>query len=375
MAKRILLAGGASGGHAFPLVAIARALKEQARQKNIEVELMFIGDVSLLESAGQAEGIVFKRIYGGKLRRYISPLVLLDAAKILLGFIQTLWHLFWFMPDVVFTKGGYDSVMPGLIARLYRISLLIHESDAVPGLGNRILGKFAAVIFLSFQSAASFFKNGKTVVVGNPIRSELLGGDSMAGLSAFQLASGRKTVLVMGGSQGARQINELILEALPLLAKELQIVHQCGPKQYAFVEAERKRLIEEGKENYGQAIQQSYRVFPFLDTKQLAMAYAVCDVVISRAGAGSLFEIAALGKPAIIIPIEGSANGHQAANASEFAKAGAVVMAGSNLTTHLLLNQIRELLDPAHALEISQSIKAFAAPHAADDIATVILGG
>ena len=161
--KRILLVGGGSGGHVYPVVAVADALKEKG-----DVELLLLGDDKFMGQAvkeslsAQAGGIEFRPVLSGKFRRYFSPMNLLDVFKFPVGLFQSLWHIFWFMPDVVFAKGGYVSILPALVAKLYLIPLYIHESDSVPGLANRILGRMANKIFISFQISAAYFNAAKT---------------------------------------------------------------------------------------------------------------------------------------------------------------------------------------------------------------------
>lgn len=372
-AKRILLVGGASGGHAYPLVTIARALKEQAQQQGISLELLILGESEFIARAAQEYGIPFKYITAGRLRRYLSPLMILDAIKLPISFLQSLWHIFWFMPDAIFAKGSYDALAPSLVGKLYWIPLFIHESDSIPGLTNRILSRFAKTIFLAFPSAAQHFKNLPAVLAGNPTRMELLGRDRQAGLAAFQFQPDLKTILVLGGSQGAKQINDLILESLAILTKEYQIIHQTGAGQYDLVRKAVDQEEKEGKDGYGTLIAQRYRSYPFLNADQYASALAACDIIISRAGAGTLFEIAAAGKPAIVIPLIKGSRGEQRTNAAEFAKTGIVVMEGVNLTSHLLLNQIQNLLEPERYAQVSQNLKQLATPGAAQAIANAIL--
>src|SRR3989344_7354214 len=162
MSYRILLLGGGSGGHVFPLIAVAEALKEKSQQEGIPLELMVLGEGGFMEKATAGAGLKFKPILAGKLRRYLSPLTILDIFKIPVGFFQALWHIFWFMPDVVFAKGGYASLPGAFVAKLYFIPLFAHESDSVPGLANRILGKLAKTFFISFESSKKYFKPGKT---------------------------------------------------------------------------------------------------------------------------------------------------------------------------------------------------------------------
>lgn len=373
MAYRILLTGGGSGGHVFPLIAVANALKEKAQQNGQELELLILGEGQFMEKAAVENGIPFKRILAGKLRRYFSPLAVLDILKTPIGFFQSLWHVFWFMPDIVFAKGGYASVLPAIIGRLFFIPLFIHESDSIPGLANRILGKLAKTVFISFQSAEKYFKAGKTVLAGNPFRKELIGQNKENALNFFKLKSDKKTILVLGGSQGAQRINDIILQSLVMLAKNFQLIHQCGETQYNSVKNEAEKLIKEGEGEYAEDLKANYRYFPFLEAEQLSMAYAAADILISRAGAGSIFEIAAFGKPVVLIPITGSSADHQLVNAREFSKFGAVVLEEQNLTSHILINQIESLLNEENYAKISANIKNFAKPDAADKIASTLV--
>ncbi|KKS27289.1 MAG: hypothetical protein UU84_C0007G0002 [Candidatus Yanofskybacteria bacterium GW2011_GWC2_41_9] len=373
MAYRILLTGGGSGGHVFPLIAVANALKEKAQQNGQELELLILGDGRFIEKAAIDSSIPFKRILTGKLRRYFSLLTIIDIFKIPIGFFQSLWHMFWFMPDVIFAKGGYASLAPSIIGRSYFIPLFIHESDSIPGLANRILGKLAKTVFISFQSAEKYFKAGKTVLIGNPLRKELIGQNKEKAIEAFQLNPGNKTILVLGGSQGAQKINDIILQSLVLVVKKFQLIHQCGETQYNYIKNEADKLIKEGEGKYADDIKTNYRLFPFLEIEQLGLAYAAADILISRSGGGSIFEISAAGKPVILIPITDSSADHQLANAREFSRFGAVVLEEQNLTPHILINQIESLLNEGNYAKISANIKTFAKIDAADKIADTLI--
>ncbi len=364
MARRILLVGGGTGGHIYPLIAVARALSDRA-------EVKLLGDAAIAAPARDA-GLVYSTVFAGKLRRYITPLILWDLMKLPLGFLQSLWFLFWYMPDIVFAKGGYVSFMPVLVARLYAIPVYLHESDSVPGLTNRILAKLSRAVFTSFTATSAIF-GAKAVLVGNPVRNELFAASRDEALKTFQFSPDRKVIVIQGGSQGAKQINDIVLDALVPLTSSYQVIHQCGPSQYTAMKAEIDRDAKEGGAKYGANITQNYRLYPFLDAKTQALAYAAADLVISRAGAGSIFEIAQLGKPAILIPLPNSAGDHQLKNAQELAKFGAVVIEGTNMTAHILMNQIEELLKPDVSARVSQSIKQFAKPTAATAIADVLL--
>lgn len=369
MSYRVLFLGGGSGGHVFPLIAVANALKEKSQQAGIPLELMVLGEGAFMEKAATEARLKFQPVLAGKLRRYFSPLTILDIFKIPVGFFQALWHIFWFMPDVVFAKGGYASLPGALVAKLYFIPLFVHESDSIPGLVNRILGKLAKTVFISFNSSEKYFKSGNTVLTGNPVRKELMSGDRAAGIQNFGLNPALKTILVLGGSQGAQKINQIILDSLVMLVKDFQILHQCGESQYLAVKKEIEKLTKEGEGEYADFLKNNYKVYPFFSEQEMAMAYAASDIIISRAGAGSLFEIATLGKPVIIIPITNSSSDHQMANALEFAKFGGVIIEEENLTPHIIISQINSLLEPEKYNSVSEKLKTFATPDAAQKIA------
>lgn len=369
MSKRILLIGGGSGGHVFPLVAVADSLTVMDSSS----ELIVFGEGKFLRTAVKGKNIKYVNILAGKLRRHFSPLIVWDIIKMPLAFLQSLWLMLRYMPDIVFCKGGYVSVMPALVAKLYMIPVYTHESDSVPGLANKIIGKLATIIFTSFESASQYFDISKVMFVGNPIRPELLFGDQATALKQFNLRADKKTILVAGGSQGAKRVNDAILEVLVQLVQNYQVIHQSGDSQLVTVKTIVDQYVKEGGESYGAMISANYRLYPFFNVQDLAMAYASADIIISRAGASNIFEISALGKPAIIIPITNSSSNHQMENANEFEKYGAVVIEEANITPHIIINQIQELLSPDKYKVISDKIKTFSKPNAANEIAKVLL--
>ncbi len=354
----------------FPLMAVAQAL----RIADPGVELLMLGDGPFLAEAASTANVPYKRIQAGKLRRYFSLWTPLAPFQTIVGFFQSLWILLWYMPDAVFTKGGYISVMPAVVAKLYTIPIYTHESDSVPGLANKIIGKLAKQVFVSFDSTVHYFSAGKAILTGNPIRLELLTGDKAIALQQFNLRSDKKTILVTGGSQGAKRINDAIIEALIQLVQNFQVIHQCGEYQFTALKALVEQYSKEGEKSYGALINANYRLYPFFNAKDLTMAYAAADVIISRGGASNLFEISALGKPAIIIPLSKvSSRGDQIDNAIEFQKYGGVMIEEANVTSHIIINQIQELLEPARYQAVSEKIKTFAKPNAANTIASELL--
>jgi UDP-N-acetylglucosamine--N-acetylmuramyl-(pentapeptide) pyrophosphoryl-undecaprenol N-acetylglucosamine transferase len=371
VAYRILLVGGGTGGHVYPLVAVAEELKNLSAQRGDEIELRFMGEGRFLKEEAERLGLKCNVIFSPKWRRYFSFQNFLDIFKFPLGLFQTIFHVWLFMPDIIFAKGGYASFLPVLIGKIFMIPIVIHESDSIPGKTNTILGKLARRIFLSFQKSRNYFDGGKCEVVGNPIRRGLLAAvDKTAALSAFNLNPTKPTVLVTGASQGAQKINESIIVALVELIKKFQVIHQCGQKNYDEMNKQITSIIKEGEHSYGPQIQENYRLYPFLNLEQLTLAYAAADVVVCRASS-QVFEIAAVGKPVIVIPLENAANNHQLSNALEFAKFGATVIEEVNLTPHILINEIDKAFE--NRAELSKKIKQLSRPDAASKIAQYLL--
>ncbi len=369
---RIVLTGGGTGGHLFPIIAVARGLKNLIQQnifqippgEGVNTELMFIGPETIGEEALINEGVVHKKILAGKLRRYASLQNVTDIFKIPIGFFQSLWHLFWFMPNIVFSKGGYGSIPVVLAAWIYRIPVLIHESDAVPGLANKFCAKFSKRIAVSFPEAAKFFPENKTALTGNPVRNELLGGTKEEAKKIYGISGAKPVLLILGGSQGAQALNDLIFEALPALLERCEIIHQCGPGN-----------LEPIKQLLNDQIPAGYFIYPFLNEEELRQAYGAADLIISRAGAGSIAEIAVLGKPSVIVPLPNSAADHQNKNALSFALLGAtLVIEQMNLTPRLFQSEIFSLLDNKELLKtMGENAKKFNPPDAAVKIAQEVL--
>jgi len=211
----IVFTGGGSGGHVFPVVAVLRELKRQFRLNQIEYRFVFIGAKDDFSSVYFAnEQIPARFISAGKIRRYFSLRNILDMGKVPVGILQSLWHLWILMPHAIFSKGGFGSFPVVFAAWLYRIPVLLHESDAVPGLANKILAKFSKRIVTSFPNTPGLSLK-KSVLIGNPIRNELLYGSNEQLPDPIPIIEGRKTIFVMGGSQGSQRINDFLLQVLP----------------------------------------------------------------------------------------------------------------------------------------------------------------
>lgn len=369
---RIALTGGGTGGHLFPILAVVQEIKKLVDDNIFQIplgeggslEFLFVGPRTIGEEALADAGIGHKVIMAGKLRRYASFQNILDIVKIPCGVIQSLWHLFFFMPNVVFSKGGYGSVPVVLAAWLFRIPVIIHESDSVPGLANRFCAKFSRRVAISFGEAAAHFPKDKTALTGNPVRPALFGGTREQAQALFGLKSDKPVLLILGGSQGAQAINDLLFTSLLQLAKRCEIIHQCGADNFELI-----------KQMLGDDAPKDYHLLPFLSNEQMRQALAAADLVVARAGAGTIAEIAALGKASILIPLPNAAADHQLKNATEFASlGGTIIIEEMNLTPHLFENQVFSLLDnPDLMKKMGEHARHFNRPDAALKIAQEIL--
>jgi len=362
---RIIFTGGGTGGHLFPIIAVARELKKINQTPDGQpLEMLFVGPKTVGEEAFSKEGIASKNILAGKLRRYFSGHNLLDVFRVIIGFFESLWILFSYMPNVVFSKGGFGSVPVVLVAWIYRIPVLVHESDSVPGLSVKLTSHFSKRIAISFPRAASFFPAKKTALLGNPVRSDIFSGSKEQAKSLFQLAGQKPLLLILGGSQGAKTINDIVFLAMKGLLEKCEIIHQCGQENFS----ELKTLL-------GTNIPPEYHLYSFLDEEQMKHALAAADLVISRAGAGSIFEIAGSGKPSILIPLPDSAGDHQKTNAFDYALTGAtLVLVQENLTPNFLKDRVFALLEnPDLLAKMSAAAKTFAKPDADRIIAQEVL--
>ena len=354
---KVVLAGGGTGGHVFPALALARELRAR------DVEALMVGTARGLEAAAfPAEGFSLETIHvegfqGVRVGAQARSLMLLPQAL-----IHALRLLGRHRPRAVVGVGGYAAGPVGMAAVLRRIPLLIHEQNRSPGLTNRVLARVANVVAVSLEATGPLFGR-EVVVTGNPIRREILEGDRRKGLEAFQLDPTRKTVLIFGGSQGAYRINRAVVEDLPHLRRlrdRIQIIHATGEQDRGEVE-----------EAY-QAWKGEARVLPFV--QDMASAYAAADLVVCRAGATTIAELTALGKPALLIPYPFAANDHQRENAEEVVRVGgARMILDRDLTGHRLAVELYELLDdPGTLTAMGQAAHSLGRPDAASHLADLV---
>lgn len=368
---KIMFTGGGSGGHFYPIVAVARALQEQSRAlKLLEPELYFAAPSPYDKKILFDTNITYLSVSSGKMRRYFSVLNFFDFFKTGWGIIKALWRVLLIFPDVIFGKGGYGSFPVLFAAKIFRIPVIIHESDSVPGRVNSWAKKFAKKVAISFPEAASHFEESKIALTGNPVRHELLTPQSKGAAEFLKLESKTPTLFVIGGSQGAQMINDTIIEALPRLLKSYQIIHQTGAKNIDLVQKEAELVLQ----GIPEELRGRYHAFGFLDVLALRMAAGAADVVVSRAGS-TIFEIAVWGKPSVIIPITDSHGDHQRKNAFSYARSGAcVVIEEENLTPHLLTSEVERLIEHSDIRdEMSKKAREFSKPEAATKIAREIL--
>ncbi len=363
---RILFVGGGSGGHFYPLIATAEAIKATPQADSIE--LFYMGPRAYNRDVLMQNNINYLFCPAGKMRRYISLLNILDLFKIILGIFVALIQLFVYYPDVIFSKGSYTSVPILIAAWFYRIPVVIHESDALPGAANKLAARFAKHIAISYPEVAEYFPQDKVALTGIPIRRVLYTSIAEP-YSVLGIKPNLPVLFVTGGSSGAVRINDLILDSLDELLPEYQIVHQAGPQHEAIVRATAQSLITD------QNLLDRYFVVGTLTAEQVTAAQTAATIVITRAGSTTLAEIALHQKPAIVIPIPEEVSHDQRTNAYAYARAtGATVMEEANLNDSLLTAEIRRIMsDRAIYDAMVEGTKQFVYPSAAATIASALI--
>lgn len=365
---KILLAGGGTGGHFYPLIAVAEELNRiQEEEHLINFKLYYMSNAPYNKQLLDEQFITYVPIMAGKLRVYFSLQNFVDIFKTAFGIIGAIFKVFSLYPDVVISKGGFAAFPTLVAARLLRIPVIIHESDTVPGRVNKWAGKFAERVALSYPEAAQYFNAEKVSLTGQPVRKTVAYSAKEGAKEFFELDPTVPTIGIMGGSLGAKVINNVITELAPELVEKYQVIHQTGPKGY-----------DEAKTDLGVILGQNtkrsrYKMFPYLNDLQTKMFGGACDLVISRAGS-TIFEIAAWGKPSIIIPgrAEVYHADHQRKNAYHYARTGAAsVIEEKNFTPSILMNQIELILDHKDRYDaMAEHAKHFYNPDAARLIAT-----
>ncbi|MBD3237205.1 MAG: undecaprenyldiphospho-muramoylpentapeptide beta-N-acetylglucosaminyltransferase [Candidatus Eisenbacteria bacterium] len=357
---KVAITGGGTGGHVFPGVAVAEALRALPG----ETEILFIGGSRGLEATAIPDaGFEFRAVPVRSLlgRRLLAvPMVLWTLLR---GVVSAYRILRRFDPDVIFATGGYVSGAVAIAGRLLRRPLVLHEQNSVPGLTNRLLARIADEVHLSIPSARRYFTRRHHLrLSGNPVRREILAGNARRALRDYGFSPERRTILILGGSQGARSINRAAVETIRALRRrdDLQFILQTGRRDQSRLQRQLRRLRDR------------VRVRAFI--RNMGDAYALADLVVARAGATSLAEIAAAGRAAILIPYPHASHNHQEANARVLREAGAArVVPDRRLTGRRLTSEIANIIDtPRKLREMSNSALLMARPDAAQKIARAL---
>jgi len=386
---RVLMAAGGTGGHVYPAIAIADALRSQLDS----VSVLFAGTKDRMEwVAVPKAGYPITPIWISGFHRRLTLRNLLFPLKVMVSLVQSLKLMIQFKPDLVIACGGFVSGPIGWAAARCGKRLMIQEQNSYPGVTNRMLAKDADLIFTAFEDAAAYFPAEKPVILtGNPIRQSMRVGDPAKGKKTYGLDPGKPCLLVLGGSGGAREINEALLRTLPeLLGRlNLQVIWQCGPAYIESVQARLRTMLEngvfdgtlsdgtlsDGTEDFSHSSSDVSNVqVPGLHVsgylKTIADAYSAADLVITRAGAGTCSELMVLGKAALLIPSPNVAGDHQTKNAQSMADEGAAVVLAEAELEDQLVSTIEELIQsPERLVKLASAAKVLAKPNAAHEIA------
>jgi len=360
-AVRVVLAGGGTGGHVYPSLAVARALEDELRARGERADLLYIGVRGRIdETIVPREGIAFHAVQAGPLR-VTSPLAFArNALKLQVGVLQALRILRGFRPDAVFATGGYASVPVGVAARLLRRPLIVYLPDVTPGWAVRLLARLATRIAATSERALAHLPPAKTAVVGYPVRPEFWSTDRAHARVDLGLSGEGRVLLVTGASLGARAINEAVFAALPRLLADWDVMHLTGAGDEARALARRAALPEDQRARY--------HVRGYLD--EMASAMCAADLVVGRAGASTLGELPAAGVPAVLVP--GEYEGwSQAPNAAFLESRGAAVML-RNDELHRLADFVESLNDERRGA-MAAAARALRRPEAARDLARMLM--
>ncbi|GAB6126080.1 undecaprenyldiphospho-muramoylpentapeptide beta-N-acetylglucosaminyltransferase [Humidesulfovibrio idahonensis] len=345
--SRLVVTTGGTGGHIFPALAVAAEVK----RRNPDARILFLGGAGPEGDLARKAGLDFKALpASGVLGKGAKSL--LSIIWVSRGVILATRALRRFAPEAVIGFGGYAGFCPVLAAALLRIPSAVHEQNSVPGVTNRVLGKLVKRVFVSFDDRLGHFPAVKVTRTGNPVRAEI------AAMHRTQLGD-RRNLLVLGGSQGAKALNDAIVAALPeLMAARVNILHQTGAADEARI-----------REAYAKAGADPTNVFGFIEG--MSGAYAWADLALCRSGASTVFELAATGTPSVLVPFPFAAHDHQRVNAQHLADLGAAVLVHQkDLSAHALAELVPGLLgDTARLAAMGRAARTFARPEAASLIA------
>lgn len=355
---KIAIAGGGTGGHLFPALAVAEVLRERGHDV-----LIFISEKEIDALATKDRGeFRFEKLPGIGMPKLFSPAIFGFLKRFNDGLAPCRAIYKEFKPDAVLGMGGFTSTAPILAGKLRKVPTFVHESNAIPGKANRLNAKLVNVVLLGFSECAKHFPGKRCEVTGTPIRRTLINRiPAEKALAAFGLHPGRKTLLVMGGSQGAHGINEAIVKALPQLKQmEMQVIHLTGKQD------EQEMISRYQRENFPAYVAAFHH--------RMEEAYSAADCAIARSGAASMAELSHFAIPSVLIPYPHAAENHQALNAEIFDRAGgAAVLNEAETTGENLAGKLRWMLeDPARLQQMSERLRQLAPQDAAKRVADVI---
>ncbi len=360
---KIGFVGGGTGGHFYPLIAVVERLNAEADG----IELYYFGPAPYDQDLLKVHGVKFVYCPAGKLRLYFSIQNILDIFRNFFGIFVAIVKLYNIYPDVIFSKGGYTSVPILIAARLLRIPVVIHESDAVPGRANLLARSFARYIAISYEATVQYFPKEKTALTGIPIRRSVLTADPDP-FTTLGVPHDLPLLYVTGGSSGAEKINNILICSLDSLLPYYRIYHQTGTLDKNEMALAAKALITDP------VLQSRYYIADLIDARTVNALLSAASLVITRAGSTTIFEIALHGKPSIIIPIPEDVSRDQRTNAYTYARTGAAtVIEEKNLTESLLTHEIHTIIgNPETAAKMGQAALAFAPRDAAEQIANIL---
>lgn len=366
---KIVLTGGGSGGHFYPLIAITQSLRDVITERNlIQAKIYYLAPAPYNAGVLFDNEIEFQKIYVGKIRRYFSLQNIIDVVVTFFGFFGAFFKLYRIFPDVVISKGGMMSLPVVYSAHILGIPIIIHESDSVPGRANIFAGKYATKIALAYPEAASYFPKDKVAWTGNPLRKEILTPLKEGAREYLALEPEVPLIVIFGGSLGAKRINDCMLDSLLELLPKYQIIHQTGKLNFKEIDATSKVIL--GDNQY----KSRYHPFDYLNELSLRMIGGVANLIVSRGGS-TIFEIACWGVPSIIVPITDSNGDHQRKNSYNYARSGgAIVIDENNLTPEILATEIKDILEsPERIKKMQDGAKAFAKTDASYIIAEQVI--
>ena len=370
---KIVITGGGTGGHFYPLLAVVDAILEESRKQTlVEPRIYYVGPHEYNPKELFDRKISFISVPAGK--RRINPKGIgviynvIDIFKMGIGCAIGLIKMFILFPDVVFAKGGYASFPTLFAAKILGIPVIIHESDSAPGRVNAWAAKFAKKIAISFPESSEYFDPAKVAYTGNPVRKDVSTPLEIGAYEYLNLDPNIPVISVLGGSQGSARINDIILRVIPELTKKYQIIHQTGKDNIEAITGMSALALN------GSTHPERYKPVGYMSGMVMRMMAGISKVIISRAGSG-IFEIAMWGIPSILIPITDSHGDHQRKNAYNYARSGgASVIEENNLTPQILIHEISKIMDNAELQkQMAEHAKKFARTDAASIIANEIL--